>query len=304
MKNSILGAIYLSLAASIWGGMYVISKYVLGFVPPFTLLWLRYCIAFAFLFGIWQFTRHKQARPDRLNWKTVRRLAWIGFIGYFVSVGTQFIGTKLADAHTGALLTSASPAFVILFARLFLHEPLTWQKVSALLLSTGGVLIVVGWGNHQENSFLGELFLLAAAITWALLTVSVRQAAQYHSPLTTTTFALGFALILTTPLMLWEILNTTISWSSSPIVLWGGIVYLGLIATAAAFFLWNKGMEFIEAGIGSLFFFFQPIVGAFLGWLLLGEKLRWNFFFGGSFILLGVLLATVDPRTLLRRRIE
>lgn len=304
MKNSILGAIYLSLAASIWGGMYVISKYVLGFVPPFTLLWLRYCIAFAFLFGIWQFTRHKQARPDRLNWKTVRRLAWIGFIGYFVSVGTQFVGTKLSDAHTGALLTSASPTFVILFARLFLREPLTWKKVSALLLSTGGVLIVVGWGNHQGNSFLGELFLLAAAITWALLTVSVRQAAQYHSPLTTTTFALGFALIMTTPLMFWEILNTKLSWSANPTLLGGGILYLGLVATAAAFFLWNKGMELIEAGIGSLFFFFQPVVGAFLGWLLLGEELRWNFFFGGSFILLGVLLATVDPRTLFRRRIE
>ncbi len=38
MKQTILGAIYLSLAASIWGGMYVVSKYVLDFIPPLTLV--------------------------------------------------------------------------------------------------------------------------------------------------------------------------------------------------------------------------------------------------------------------------
>ncbi|MBL1704302.1 EamA family transporter, partial [Klebsiella pneumoniae] len=41
MKQTILGAICLSLATSIWGGMYVVSKYVLDFIPPLTLVWLR-----------------------------------------------------------------------------------------------------------------------------------------------------------------------------------------------------------------------------------------------------------------------
>ena len=51
MKQTILGAICLSLAASIWGGMYV-SKYVLDFIPPLTLVWLRFIIAFVVLYGI------------------------------------------------------------------------------------------------------------------------------------------------------------------------------------------------------------------------------------------------------------
>ena len=42
-------------------------------------------------------------------------------------------------------------------------------------------------------------------------------------------------------------------------------------------FLWNKGLELIDASIGSLFFFFQPIVGSLLGWLLLNETLNSNF---------------------------
>ena len=50
MKQELLGAICLTLAASIWGGMYVVSKYVLNFVPPLTLVWLRYIVAFVVLF--------------------------------------------------------------------------------------------------------------------------------------------------------------------------------------------------------------------------------------------------------------
>ena len=42
-------------------------------------------------------------------------------------------------------------------------------------------------------------------------------------------------------------------------------------------FLWNKGLELLDASIGSLFFFFQPIVGSLLGWLLLNETLNSNF---------------------------
>ncbi|OKO91904.1 Permease of the drug/metabolite transporter (DMT) superfamily [Geobacillus proteiniphilus] len=36
MKQTVLASFYLSLAAGIWGGMYVVSKYVLDYIPPFT----------------------------------------------------------------------------------------------------------------------------------------------------------------------------------------------------------------------------------------------------------------------------
>ena len=57
MKQTILGAICLSLAASIWGGMYVVSKYVLDFIPPLTLVWLRFIIAFVVLYMILKLLR-------------------------------------------------------------------------------------------------------------------------------------------------------------------------------------------------------------------------------------------------------
>ena len=96
MKQTILGAICLSLAASIWG-MYVVSKYVLDFIPPLTLVWLRFIIAFVVLYVILKTTEKKQKKKVPIHKKDWLLFAWIGFIGYFISITCQFIGTKLSN---------------------------------------------------------------------------------------------------------------------------------------------------------------------------------------------------------------
>lgn len=77
---------------------------------------------------------------------------------------------------------------------------------------------------------------------------------------------------------------------NDPLV-WWGVLYLGAVSTALAFFLWTKGFELMDAGTAGLFFFVQPIFGAILGWLVLGEQLTVPFFIGSSLIIGSVLLA-------------
>lgn len=293
MKNTFFGTLYLSLAASIWGGMYVVSKYVLDFVPPFTLVWLRYVIAFVVLFGILKVHQYKTKTSISIGKQDWFLLGWIGFIGYFVSISLQFIGTKLSDAHTGALITSATPAFIILFARFVLNELITLRKAAALLLASIGVIIVIGFDNSGGSSFWGNIVLLGAALTWALLSVYVKVASTRFSVLTITTYAIWFALLFTTPIMLWELHEQPVSFPNVIVVF--GILYLGIISTAGAFFLWNKGMEMMDAGIGSLFFFFQPLVGAVFGFLFLHEQMTASFYLGGLLIIIGVFIAVMSP---------
>jgi drug/metabolite transporter (DMT)-like permease len=285
-KQHLLGALCLSLAASMWGGMYVVSKYVLDYIPPLTLVWLRYIIAFVFLFTILKIVQFKSKKYEPIKKKDWFLIAWIGFIGYFVSISLQFIGTNLSDAHTGALITSATPAFIVIFAWFVLKEVLTVRKVIAMVLATIGVVIVIGMDTNVGTNFIGSVILVGAAITWALLSVYVKLASNRLSSLTITTYAVLFALIFTTPAFVWELQSNEFYYQDSLIIL--GVIYLGVVSTAGAFFLWNKGMELMDAGIGSLFFFFQPIVGSFLGWALLKEELGVNFFVGGIFIILGV----------------
>ncbi|ADH07863.1 MULTISPECIES: DMT family transporter [Bacillus] len=294
MKQTILGAICLSLAASIWGGMYVVSKYVLDFIPPLTLVWLRFIIAFVVLYGILKLAEKKQKKKVTIRKKDWLLFAWIGFIGYFISITCQFIGTKLSDAHTGSLVTSATPAFMVIFAALILKEKLTARRLLSTIIATIGVIIVIGWDIEIGSYFIGTIILVGAAITWALLSIYVKIASIQFSSLVITTYAIFFSLFFITPFMIWELQAASIGTVNTYVIL--GVLYLGIVSTAGAFFLWNKGLELLDASIGSLFFFFQPIVGSLLGWLLLNETLNSNFFIGGILIICSVLITTFEKK--------
>ncbi|AZV67182.1 DMT family transporter [Bacillus cereus] len=294
MKQTILGAIYLSLTASIWGGMYVVSKYILDFIPPLTLVWLRFIIAFVVLYFILKIAEKKQKKKATIRKKDWLLFAWIGFIGYFISITCQFIGTKLSDAHTGSLVTSATPAFMVIFAALILKEKLTARRLLSTTIATIGVIIVIGWDIEIGSYFIGTIILVGAAITWALLSIYVKIASIQFSSLVITTYAIFFSLFFITPFIIWELQAASIGTVNTYVIL--GVLYLGIVSTAGAFFLWNKGLELLDASIGSLFFFFQPIVGSLLGWLLLNETLNSNFFIGGILIICSVLITTFEKK--------
>ncbi|PHJ38267.1 hypothetical protein P378_10570 [Desulforamulus profundi] len=172
MKGIFGGAVYLSLAAGIWGGMYVVSKYALDTIPPFTLLFLRYLIA-SFLLGWICWLKREELVPTRERWLIFQ----IGFVGYFLSIAAQFIGTKLSSAHMGAVITTLSPVFLSAFAVLLLKEKITVKQVVSIDIALTGVLVVVGMpGLQGEGSALaGDLFLLAAALFWGYYSVLSRK---------------------------------------------------------------------------------------------------------------------------------
>ena len=192
------GAIYLTSAASIWGGMYVASKYVLDYVPPLTLLVMRLVIAGAIL-G----TAMLLSGQSRVERRHAGLLLSLGLVGFTLSLGFQFWGTKLSSAHNGGLITSASPAFIVLFAVWLLRERLTAANLSALVLATLGVLAVIGpesgGGGGSDTLWLGNLYLVGAAVTWALYTVLGKVASRDYSSLTVTTYATFSGLLCTTP---------------------------------------------------------------------------------------------------------
>ncbi|MDR4946022.1 DMT family transporter [Neobacillus cucumis] len=285
MSKVLVGSICLLSAASMWGGMYVVSKYMLEYVSPFFLLWLRYLIAFFLLGFCWYF--QKKQRIERRDFPL---MVWLGFIGYCVSNGSGFIGTHLSTAHMGALIESSSPAFTLLFAYFLIKEKLTWKKVISVAMATCGLFLVIGMEKgDRKGHLLGNLILMLGAISWALYSVNIKKIGSKYSSLTITTFTTGTALLFMTPVMLLDLRTQDfIILKELPFLM--GILYLGVIATAAAFFLWNKGMELMEAGIGSMFYFFVPVIGGVFGWLFLGEVISSSFLAGGLFIFIGSLI--------------
>ncbi|WP_312339544.1 DMT family transporter [Anaerospora hongkongensis] len=284
MTINIMGPLYLSAAAAIWGGMYVASKYALDVVPPFTLLFLRYFFSALTLILL---CRHSKVeiipREDR------GILFQIGFFGYFLSVAAQFIGTKLSTAHMGAVITTLSPVFQSGFAILLLGERIIVRQVIAIGLSLAGVLVITGLPGEDagEAFFYGNLFFLLAACLWGYYSVLSKKIATRHPALRITTWgimlATGFALLpAVSEITTWD----AAALKSLPVIL--SIGYLAVVSTTVAYYCWNKGLSLMNPHQAGLFFFLQSIVGSILGWLVLDENLSFPFFAGSFLIIAGV----------------
>src|SRR6202008_2056168 len=111
--TSIRVIIFGLLAAAIWGGMYVVSDVVLKTIPPFTLLTFRLILGILVLGSMVYFQRAYLQKPTRSQ---ILQLIGIGILGFGISVGAQFVGTDESSAINGSLVTSASPAFILVFA--------------------------------------------------------------------------------------------------------------------------------------------------------------------------------------------
>src|SRR3990172_1470526 len=127
LRRRLLGEVCLFVAAAIRGGMYVVSKYVLDYIPPMTLLAIRLVIGGAALLLVMV--------ASRSPWVGVRdlpRMALLGFVGFGISLAAQFIGTRLSSASHGAVITSVTPAFILVFSATLLKHRITWAKLAAV----------------------------------------------------------------------------------------------------------------------------------------------------------------------------
>ena len=291
LKNTWIGSFYLIIASSIWGGMYVVVKTVVAVIPPLELVWMRYLIALVTL-GIIGFLTKQNWRIKRRHFRLILAIA---IIGYVISIVTQETGTMLSTAQMGAIITSTTPAFMVLFASLILKERFTFKKAVSVGLATIGVVIIVGVDTLDVSNMLGGVSLTVAALTWALMSVLVKKIPDNYSQIVVTAYSALIAVVVLTPFVIPRL--PAIDWNEfAEPTIWGGLLYLGIISTSLAFMLWNRGLQMLNASSGGIFFFFQPLVGALLGWILLGETLSSTFWIGTVFIFLGVLLVIRDEQ--------
>jgi len=285
-RHSIIGLSAGLVAASIWGGMYVVSKVVLDVIPPFTLLTLRLVLGMLALGAV--IALRKRTGFTRGQF---RNSFLVGFVGYGISLGFQFVGTKLSTASNGSLVTSATPAFVLLFAPFLLGEKSTTRRIVALVISSLGVLAVIDprTAEFSPSLFQGNISLIAAALTWALYSVLVRKISRTADLLTSSAVMLAGGIPTSVLFSVIELQTQSIGDITVGVV--GGVLFIGIFSTAVAMFLWNYAFAELPAVVASLTFFAQPVVGTLLGWFFLGETITPLFITGGVLIGIGILIS-------------
>jgi len=283
------GTLYGITAASIWGSMYVVSDVVLQVIPPFTLLTLRIALGLLVMILIAILSSRFKLPPRQF----IIQLLIVGIVGIGISLGTQFVGTDKSTAVNGAIVTSASPAFIVLFAVIMLREKLTVLRLLAVILASVGVLVILDptQADFSSETFVGDVFLAIAALTWGLYSVLIRRV-SIRSALDTnmvTIVAFVGGLLVSVPASTVELSTRSIGIVDEWVIL--GVLYLGIVSTAVALWLWNRAFALVPATVGSLFFFAQPLSGAILAAVFLGQTMTAGLWVGGSLIILGVLLS-------------
>ncbi|MQS76283.1 DMT family transporter [Companilactobacillus halodurans] len=280
--NKLIGSILLSVAACIWGGTFVAVKVIVGEIHPIQLVWLRYFVAIIFLIAFSLIRReHWHVKVKDLKW-----FALIGLTGYAVSLVAQETGTWFSSAQTGAVVTSATPTFMAIFAWWILKEKLNHMKIISVIMATLGVLMIVGIHLTGKHILTGVVLWIVAALTWSLMSVLIQKVSDY-SALQITIISTIIAMLFLTPFVLRDASALeSVNFFSPKVIIC--LFYVGALSTAAAFVMWNKGLTMVNPSVSGLFYLLQPIVGTLLGWLLLGEDISWGFVAGSIMILASV----------------
>lgn len=283
------GTVYGITAAAIWGSLYVVSDVVLQVIPPFTLLTFRILLGLFVMILIGGISSRLML-PKR---SVTLQVLLVGVVGIGLSLGAQFVGTDKSTAVNGALVTSASPAFIVFFAVLLLREQLTLFRTLAIVLASVGVLVILDptQADFSSDTFVGNVFLALAALTWGLYSVMIRRVSLRTTLDTNSVTMIAFVggLFVSVPASLIELQSRAIGTVDAWTIL--GVLYLGIVSTAGALWLWNRSFALVPATIASLFFFAQPLSGALLATVFLGQRMTMSLWIGGGLIVLGVLLS-------------
>ena len=275
--------------ALLFGLSFVATKYALRSIPPFTLIFLRFCIASLFL-GI-LYLRKRSKKVDRGD-------RWRILLTSLIVPGLYFLaetyGLKLSSATSVSLLVATIPIFAAIFAFLLLKERIGVWRGMGIALSVIGVGTILtalpgkttGWQMVQTGNLLG----LGAAVCAGLYMAMGRDLLRRYSPLAITTFQALAAVVIFLPLAILELF--THQWAESNALTFVAVIYLALFCSVLAFFLWNYGISRLEASRAAVFTNLVPVFTVFGAYFLLGENIYAGQMIGGALVIGGVTLAS------------
>lgn len=276
---------FLATSAIIWGATAPIMKLTLTQIPVFSLAFLRMFFASAILF----FFVLGQLKIQKEDYKD---LFLASLFAVTLNLGFFFAGLKLSEAILASFLTASIPIFTIIASHIFLKEKISRKLLVATILALVGVLIIIGKPNHAFTfkSFIGNLLLLASTISWVVYEIKAKRLLKKYSAKTITFYLMAIGTLTFLPFFIFETMQSP--WYLQVTAQgFTGLLYGIFFSSLTAYLFWQKGLSLLPAGQAAFFFYLDPISGALLSIILLGEKLTPALIIGGVLIAVGVILA-------------
>lgn len=265
----------------IWGMGFVFAKGALEFFPPILLMAFRFLVTASVL--VW-FVKPPVA--------LMGRIALIALISAAIQYSLTFTGLKDLDASIAVLVVQLEVPFMVLLGVVFLKERPDLQKYLGIVLAFVGVALIAG-EPRLENAYLPLALVVGGAFFWAVGQVMIRSLGEVG----------GFTLIawvavMATPQLfiasaIFEENQLELIRQANWIV-WGTVIYLGLVMTAIGYTIWYHLLGKYELRQVGPFLLLLPVFSIIASAVFLDEKMTLTSWIGGIIVIFGIGAITVE----------
>ncbi len=285
----------LCITALCWAGNAIVGRLAAGHIPPVTLSFLRWSLAFLLIlpFAWKHLVRDWAAIRSRLGTMIVLSITGIGAFNTL-----QYWALEHTQALNTLLLQSAAPLVVAIWSLILLGVRLTLAQACGVLLSLAGVLVILLHGDLTTLSNIafnkGDLIFTVALVIFALYSVLTLKRPQIHG-LSFVGFTFGCGAACLIPLLIWELHARPVMQIDTANLL--TLAYVALFPSTLAYLCFNRGVQLIGANRAAPFFHVVPVFGTVMSIVFLGEHPQAFHFIGFALVLTGVFAASRKPKT-------
>ncbi len=280
----------LSITAMCWAGNAIVGRLAAGHIPPVTLSFLRWSLAFLIVLPIaWNHLKR--------DWGAIRgklgTMVVLSIAGISIFNTLQYWALEYTQALNTLLLQSAAPLFVAIWSLALLGVRLTLAQACGILVSLAGVLVILLHGDLTTLKSIefnkGDLIFIVALLIFGLYSVlTLKRPRQIHG-LSFVAFTFGCGAVCLVPFLVWEMLTRpAVEFNSHNLLM---LFYVAVFPSTIAYLCFNRGVQLIGANRAAPFFHVVPVFGSVMAIVFLGERPQAFHIIGFALVLTGVFIA-------------
>ena len=292
-RNLVLAIVLLIASSFFWSGNFFSGKIAfLSDLSPFKLSFFRWILALLILLP---FTYAQIIKDLEYYKKNILLMTVISILGVTIFNSFTYISLRTTMVINSTLMASVAPVMMIGFSWLIFRTKTTTLQFTGIVLSLLGAFAIVLKGNLNNlyNLYFtaGDLWMLAAVVSWCLYSVLLKKIDSKTSQLANLEVMIIIGVIFIIPFYIMESFNSTYLPSTGLDL--AIIGYVAVFASIVAFFSWNKGVSIIGPNSASLFLHLIPVFSAIWAISFLNEKFAFFHVIGVLFILSGIILSNI-----------
>jgi drug/metabolite transporter (DMT)-like permease len=280
----------LCITTACWAGNAIVGRLAAGHIPPVTLSFLRWAIAFLLILPFaWKHLKR--------DWPAIRGKLGIMILVSITGIGIfntlQYWALEHTTALNTLLLQSTGPLIVAVWSLILLGVRLTLAQAFGVVLSLTGVLVILMHGDFTALSNInfnkGDLIFLVAMTTFGLYSVLTLKRPAIHG-LSFAAFTFGASTLFLTPLLIIELFTRPAMVVDVQNLL--SLLYVAVFPSIIAYLCFNRGIQLIGANRAAPFFHMVPVFGSAMAIVFLGEHPQLFHLIGFALVLTGVYVAS------------